>query len=90
MEIETEKTKMEDILNELLPKTVAARLVTGIQVEPEAFYSCTLFFSDIVGFTSIASMATPMQIVIMLNDMYTLFDDVTQKFDFRLQGCNYR
>ncbi len=80
-DIEVEKSKVEELLNELLPRSVAHQLKRGIVVDPEVFDCVTIFFSDIVGFTKISSAAEPIQIIQMLNEMYTLFDDTTQAFD---------
>ncbi len=81
IEIQQEKSKMEILLSELLPRSVAEQLMLGHQVQPESFECVTLFFSDIVGFTKISANATPMEIVALLNRMYTLFDQLTSKFD---------
>ena len=40
----------------------------------QTFESCTILFSDVVGFTSICALLTPMEVVSVLNEMYTKFD----------------
>ncbi len=36
---------------------------------------------DIVGFTNLCSQSTPMQVVAMLDSLYSVFDEVLEEFD---------
>ncbi|XP_055340566.1 atrial natriuretic peptide receptor 1-like [Paramacrobiotus metropolitanus] len=76
-----EKNRSEELLNQLLPKAIAKQLMKGIHADPEAFECVTIFFSDIVGFTTLAAKGTPMDVVVLLNGLYTFFDNIMEKFD---------
>ena len=65
----------------LLRRAVANDLKMGKTVLAETFDQVTIFFSDIVGFTALAAESTPMQIVEMLNDLYSEFDQTIKSFD---------
>ena len=75
-----EKKMNMALLQQILPQKVADRILQGKAVEPESFDEVTIFFSDVVGFTNICAAVKPIQVVKMLNDLYTVMDYCTSLF----------
>lgn len=65
----------------LLPRPVVKSLKETGLVEPEFFEEVTIYFSDIVGFTTLCKYSTPMEVVDMLNDIYKNFDHILDHHD---------
>ncbi|NWS99624.1 GUC2C protein, partial [Mionectes macconnelli] len=65
----------------LLPRPVVKSLKETGLVEPELFEEVTIYFSDIVGFTTLCRYSTPMEVVDMLNDIYKNFDHILDHHD---------
>uniref|UniRef100_A0A8B9I1S6 Guanylate cyclase n=1 Tax=Astyanax mexicanus TaxID=7994 RepID=A0A8B9I1S6_ASTMX len=80
-ELEVERQKTDALVAQMLPKSVALALKTGKPVVPEHFSEVTLYFSDIVGFTTISALSDPIEVVDLLNDLYTSFDSIIGMHD---------
>jgi len=60
---------------------VADQLKAGHKVEPQLYASASIYFSDIVGFTTLSSESTALEVVDLLNDLYNTFDDTISRHD---------
>ncbi|XP_073956919.1 uncharacterized protein isoform X1 [Choristoneura fumiferana] len=80
-ELEYEKELSDSLLYQMLPATVAKQLKQTQQVPAEFFASVTVYFSDIVGFTAIAAVSTPYQVISFLNSVYKVFDERIECYD---------
>jgi class 3 adenylate cyclase/CheY-like chemotaxis protein len=73
-QLQTEKDKSEILLLHILPKSVVARMRQGETAIADGFTEVTILFSDLVGFTRLASVMPPAQVVELLNHLFTEFD----------------
>ncbi|XP_048097157.1 soluble guanylate cyclase gcy-37 [Alosa alosa] len=80
-DLKRERRLAEDLLHQMLPKSVAKQLRQQKHVEAESYEQVTIFFSDIVGFTipypeqSLHVLCSPLrlqgkQTSVMLNNLY--------------------
>ncbi|XP_053376877.1 uncharacterized protein LOC123530317 [Mercenaria mercenaria] len=76
-----EKKRTDTLLYQMLPKEVAEQLKQNQEVRTEEFVQATIMFSDIVGFTNISSRSSPLQIVEMLNTIYSCLDERIDLYD---------
>ncbi len=68
------------LLYKIMPKDAIQKLNKG-QTVVEHYKIVTIFFSDIVGFTSLAGEMSPIQVMKMLNELYMQFDKIADKYD---------
>lgn len=74
-----EKARADRLLHAMLPQSIAAELKSGVDVSATEHPAVTILFSDIKGFTLICKDCQPMEVVGMLNQLYTLFDSLIEK-----------
>ena len=89
--LEVEKEKSERLLN-VLPNEIADILRDEDRTIAEQFDSTSIFFAGIVGFTSLSASMEPVATVELLNEVFTYFDSLTQKYGVekvRTIGDNY-
>ncbi|KAL9695542.1 hypothetical protein quinque_014827 [Culex quinquefasciatus] len=76
-----ERKKNVNLLQLMFPEEIAERLWLGAQIDAKTYPDVTMLFSDIVGFTSICSRATPFMVINMLESLYKHFDELCGFFD---------
>ena len=79
--LDKERKRTEQLLYQMLPIATAKRMMRNLPVIPEHYDSVTIFFSDIVGFTTICSRSSPMEVIHMLNSLYSMVDEHLESFD---------
>ncbi|XP_031572375.1 atrial natriuretic peptide receptor 1-like [Actinia tenebrosa] len=79
-QLETEKAKTDELLYKMMPRSVADQLKTGLQMKAESYEHVTVFFSEILGFAEIAEQSSPIELINLLNDLYSLYDTVISRY----------
>jgi len=79
-QIEEEKEKYEELLLNILPAKVATELKEHGSVEPQHYDQVTVFFADFVNFSKITKTLTKEQLIKDLNDLFSIFDDLTDRY----------
>jgi class 3 adenylate cyclase len=74
--IEQKNRENEALLLNILPGEIAARLKNGESEIADSFADVTVLFGDIVGFTALSSKTPAAEIVLMLNGLFSMFDQV--------------
>jgi PAS domain S-box-containing protein len=77
--LRAEQEKSELLLLNILPKAIADELKQSQSVKPTQFNSVTILFADIVGFTPLASHMSPTELVNLLNQIFSTFDQLAER-----------
>jgi class 3 adenylate cyclase len=80
VELLKEQEKSERLLLNILPESIAAKLKDGQSSIAEGFAEVTILFADIVDFTVLSSQISPEEVLELLNEIFSAFDDLTEKY----------
>lgn len=81
-ELEREKERVERLLLNIMPKSVYEEMMDYGTVTPQLFNDASILMIDFVGHTEMAVARDPAALVTELNDIFTVFDRITD-----LYGC---
>ncbi|MBL7998355.1 MAG: tetratricopeptide repeat protein [Candidatus Kapabacteria bacterium] len=71
--------EQEKILHNILPSTIADRMLDGEKTIADSYENVSVFFSDIVGFTTLSQRVSAQELVGMLNGIFTQFDQIARE-----------
>lgn len=74
-----EQEKSEKLLLNILPKPIAERLKRNETTIAEYFPEVTVLFADIVGFTHLSTLMNPIELVELLNQIFSSFDMICER-----------
>ena len=78
LQLQSERSKSERLLLNVLPQAIADRLKQGERTIVDSFHECTVVFADIVGFTQIVAKYSPSRTVQLLNELFSAFDRIAE------------
>jgi class 3 adenylate cyclase len=78
--VERANAENEQLLLNILPAPIAARLRAGERVIADRFDDVTLMFADIVDFTVLSGRLSPVDVVNVLNEVFSLFDELVDRY----------
>jgi adenylate cyclase len=87
-----EQDRSENLLLNVLPREIAARLKSGERIIADHHPSVSIMFADLVGFTPLTNQLSPTAMVELLNEIYSHFDSLIEKHGLekiRTIGDNY-
>lgn len=91
-QVERYRAQANDLLLNMLPASIAARLKGDSQTIADAYSQATVLFADMVGSTPLFAQLEPAEAVDWLNEVFSMFDRLVTKYGLekiRTIGDNY-
>ncbi len=73
-----QQEQSERLLLNILPGPIAARLQLAEDAIADSFAEVTVLFADLVGFTEMCAQMPPTELVSLLNDIFSTFDNLAE------------
>ena len=77
--LQREEERSERLLLNVLPRSIATRLKQHEDVIADGFPEVTVLFADLVDFTRHSQRSSPQQVVQILDELFTAFDQLTKR-----------
>ncbi len=77
--LQMEQARSEKLLLNILPAPIAERLKREERTIADGYADVTVLFADIVNFTQLSEEVSPNQIVALLNQVFSAFDNLAEK-----------
>ena len=77
-QLESSRQETEQLLLNILPKSVAEELIAYGSSTPAKFEDVSVMFTDFVGFTQVASLLTPQELLVELEVYFEHFDSIIE------------
>lgn len=78
--IQAQRDQADKLLYNVLPERIAEKLKQSNETIAEEFSSATVLFADIVNFTPISARFAPHEVVDMLDELFSRFDELVDKY----------
>jgi adenylate cyclase len=76
-----EEEKAENLLLNILPPEIAAILKNEQRTIADQFEGVSILFADLVGFTPLTAQMAPVEMVNLLNEIFSYFDSLVDKYN---------
>jgi class 3 adenylate cyclase/CheY-like chemotaxis protein len=80
-ELEKQRRRSDDLLFSILPRPIAELLKQKQQTIASSFDQVTVLFADLVAFTPLAAQMDPIELVKLLNDIFSIFDRLVERLE---------
>ena len=79
--VRNERERSEALLLNILPKDIVSILKRESRTIADHFEGASILFADVVDFTPMSEKMSPTELVDLLNEIFSYFDDLVEKYD---------